>query len=91
MNKKALIDALNSLRFGELARLSSRLDEVRGQVRAAGHEEIAVILDRAAERLAAFDVKEFRRGVQHAVSRLGHVKEESSRPLAPRLPSRLRR
>ncbi|MDQ7087139.1 MAG: hypothetical protein Q9Q13_04435 [Acidobacteriota bacterium] len=71
--------------------MSTRLDEVRGEVRAAGHAEIATILDEAAERLAAFDVKEFRRRVQHAVSRLGHVKDEGPRPLAPRLPSRLRR
>lgn len=91
MNEKALIEALNSLGVGEISRLEARLAEVRKQVREAGHEAIAEILDQAAERLAAWDLKGFRKSVHHAVSRLGHVKEGPSRPLAKKLPSHLRR
>ena len=91
MNEKALIEALNSLGVGEISRLEARLAEVWEEVRRAGHEGVAEILDQAAERLAACDLKGFRKSVHHAVSRLGHLKEDAARSLAKKLPPRLRR
>ncbi len=78
MDKKALIDVLNNLTIGELGTLRSRLAEVRETVAEKGLDEIAEILDEARARLDALDIKGFRKKVQHAVSRLGHVREETT-------------
>jgi len=76
MDIKGLIDVLNNLTVGELATLRSRLAEVREEVAARGLDEIVAILDEARARLDALDVKGFRKKVQHAVSRLGHVRDD---------------
>ncbi len=83
MTIKALIEVLNNLTAGELSRLSATLAEVRAEVRALGLDEIGAILDEAVAALDACDLKLFRRKLQHAVSRLGHVRESgvtASRP-----------
>ncbi len=78
MDKKALIDVLNNLTIGELGTLRSRLAEVRNVVAGKGLDEIVTILDEARARLDALDIRGFRKKIQHAVSRLGHVREETA-------------
>lgn len=90
MNKKALIDTLNSLTVGQFSTIQSRLDEVRETTHAAGLDEIAAILDEARAALDGFDLKGFRKKVQHAVSRLGHLRDEKAL-LATKLPPGLER
>ncbi len=75
MTIRALIEILNNLTTGEVGRLAARVGEVRDEARRLGLAEIAALLDEALARLAAGDLKAFRRTVQHAVSRLGHVRE----------------
>ncbi len=90
MNKKALIDTLNNLNVGELATLERRLAEVRREVAEQGLDEITTILGEAQDQLDACDLKAFRKKLQHAVSRLGHVRP-GERPLATKLPAHLRK
>lgn len=89
MNKKALIETLNGLVVGEFSRIQSRLVEVREQLGEAGAEEIVTILDEAKTHLDAFDLKAYRKKIQHAVSRIGHLKDGSS--LSTKLPPHIRR
>ncbi len=80
MTIRALIEVLNNLTTGELARLSARVTEVRDACRTMGQDEPAAILDEALAALAACDLKTFRKRVQHAVSRLGHAREPVNTP-----------
>jgi hypothetical protein len=73
MQPKAIIDVLNNLTVGEFSRLEGRLREVREQVTKMGHDEIAALLGEAQQCLVLGDMKTFRRKIQHAVSRLGHL------------------
>jgi hypothetical protein len=74
MDKKALIDTLNNLTTGELSRLNSRLEELRAETERQGLDEVPRILGEARRLLHAGDIKGFRKKVQHAVSRLGHLR-----------------
>ncbi|GAB4223054.1 MAG: hypothetical protein Kow0062_22270 [Acidobacteriota bacterium] len=74
MDIRAIIDVLNNLTFGELSRLEGRVREVRGELERLGHEEIVGILDEALAALDAADLRQFRRRIHHAVSRLGHLR-----------------
>lgn len=74
MDKKALIDTLNNLTSGELSRLEERLAELRAECQSQGLEEVREILGEAQRLLRSGDVKGFRKKVQHAVSRLGHLR-----------------
>ncbi len=89
MDKRALISALNNLSVGEFSRIRSRLSALREELSAVGLDEVAGILAEAEGCLDDFDLKGFRKKVQHAVSRLGHVKEASA-SLATKLPRSLR-
>ena len=92
MTIKALIDALNNLTLGEFDTLVGRVGELRAETAHRGLDEITTILDEAMERLRLADVRGFRKKVQHAVSRLGHVRErrEPSLTAGPRAPRRPR-
>ncbi|RMG48794.1 MAG: hypothetical protein D6718_01050 [Acidobacteria bacterium] len=90
MKVRALIDTLNNLTVGELGTLASRVGEVRSEAAKMGLDEVAAILDEALGCLDRCDLKGFRKKIQHAVSRLGHVKEKD-RPLAGQLPPSVRR
>jgi hypothetical protein len=74
MDKKALIDTLNNLTTGELSQLEARLEEVRAESERQRLEEIPEILAEAQSQLRSGDIKSFRKKVQHAVSRLGHLR-----------------
>jgi hypothetical protein len=66
---------LNSLTFGDLAALASKLDQARAACASLGHEGIADLVEEARAALSAGDLKTYRRKVETAVARLGHVKD----------------
>jgi hypothetical protein len=74
MNAQQLIALLNSLTFGDLAALASKLDQARAECAALGHGAIAEVVDEARAALTAGDLKTYRRKLETAVARLGHVK-----------------
>ncbi|UCF68272.1 MAG: hypothetical protein JSV80_02925 [Acidobacteriota bacterium] len=78
MSIKSLIAALNSLSVGELSTLEGRLRQAREQSAQLGLSEVEQILAEASQRLDASDLKGFRKRIHHAVSRLGHVREQRS-------------
>ncbi|MBZ5639240.1 MAG: hypothetical protein LAO51_10875 [Acidobacteriia bacterium] len=74
MNTQQLIAYLNALTFGDLAALGSKLEEARSACSALGHGEIAEVIEEADVALRGGDLKTYRRKLQTAVARLGHVK-----------------
>jgi hypothetical protein len=78
MQTRGLIETLNNLSMGELALVSRRVREVRDDVLAMDQTEIAAILDQSLECLASGDLKMFRKRINTAVSRLGHLKLHES-------------
>jgi hypothetical protein len=69
-----LIAYLNALTFGDLEALASKLETARSACLALGHAEIAEIIESARGALGVGDVRTYRRRLETAVSRLGHVK-----------------
>jgi hypothetical protein len=80
MSPRPWIETLNSLSLGELDVVRARVLQVRDEVVLAGFEEIGSILDAAIAALLVGDLKNFRRRVNHAVSRLGHIKQPQVEP-----------
>lgn len=78
MQTRGLIDTLNNLSLGELALVTRRVGEVRDEVLAMDQVEIAAILDESLACLAAGDLRTFRKRINTAVSRLGHLKLHAS-------------
>ncbi len=74
MNAQQLIAFLNALTFGDLSALASKLEHARSACSALGHVDIADVIGEAAVALRGGDVKTYRRKLETAVSRLGHVK-----------------
>jgi len=74
VNPQQLIALLNSLTFGDLAALSAKLDQARAACAALGHAGIAEVVGEARAALTAGDLKTYRRKLETAVARLGHVK-----------------
>jgi hypothetical protein len=69
-----IIAFLNSMTFGDVAALASKLDQARAECDGLGHAEIAAIVDEARAALREGDLKTYRRKIETAVARLGHVK-----------------
>jgi low affinity Fe/Cu permease len=69
-----LIAHLQGLTVGDLDALRAKLDEGIAASRALGHEEVALVLDDARRSLARGDLKTFRKRVETAVARLGHLR-----------------
>lgn len=78
MPTRALIDTLNNLALGEFTVVQRRVQEVRDAAHALGLVEITALLDEALTLLAVGEVKQFRKRINTAVSRLGHVKLQTS-------------
>ena len=74
MTGKQLIAFLNALTLGDLAALLQKLDQAASAAAALGHEEIATIVLEARRALEGGDVKTYRRKIETAIARLGHVK-----------------
>ena len=75
MNAQQLIAFLNALTFGDLLGLASKLEQARSACAALGHGEIAEVVGEAAAALKCGDVRTYRRKLETAVARLGHVKK----------------
>jgi hypothetical protein len=69
-----LIALLNSLTFGDLDALRGKIEEAREGCVALAHAEIAALLAEAGSALATGDVKTYRKRVESAVARLGHLR-----------------
>jgi len=74
MTAEQLIAFLNALTFGDLAALGAKLEQARSSCAALGHAEIAGAIEEARAALLSGDVKTYRRKIETALSRLGHVK-----------------
>jgi hypothetical protein len=69
-----LIALLNSLTFGDLDAIRARLDEARGALESLGHDDVAAIVGDARAALAGGDLKTYRKRVETAVAKLGHLR-----------------
>lgn len=69
-----LIALLNSLSFGDLDAIRAKLDEARGELVSLGHDDVAVIVSDARTALAGGDLKTYRKRVETAVAKLGHLR-----------------
>ncbi len=74
MNAEQLIAFLNALTFGDLGALGSKLEQARSACAALGQGEIAGVVEEARAALLSGDLRTYRRKIETAVSRLGHVK-----------------
>ncbi len=74
MTTSQLIAHLNGLKVGDLDALRSRLDEAIAASSALGHGEVALVLEEARRSLSAGDIKPFRKRVETAIARLGHLR-----------------
>lgn len=74
MTTSQLIAHLQGLTVGNLDVLRAKLDEGLAACRSLGHEEVAAVLDEALRSLAQGDLKTFRKRVETAVARLGHLR-----------------
>lgn len=69
-----LIALLNSLSFGDIDAIRTKLDEARGALEALGHDEVAAIVADARAALMGGDLKTYRKRVETAVAKLGHLR-----------------
>lgn len=74
MTTSQLIAHLNGLTVGDLDSLTARIESAVTACRALGHDEIVPVLDEARQSLRQGDLKTFRKRVDTAVSRLGHLR-----------------
>jgi hypothetical protein len=69
-----LIALLNSLAYGDLDAIRAKLDEARGELESLGHGEVAGIVADARAALVGGDLKTYRKRVETAVAKLGHLR-----------------
>jgi glyoxylase-like metal-dependent hydrolase (beta-lactamase superfamily II) len=69
-----LIALLNALTHGDLDALGAKLAEAHGACEALGHEEVAAIVAEARGALLGGDLKTYRKKVETAVAKLGHLR-----------------
>lgn len=69
-----IIALLNSLSLGDLDAIRGRIDEARLACEGLGRGELATMLDDARRALVAGDLKTYRKRVETAVARLGHLR-----------------
>ena len=69
-----LIALLNALTVGDLDGLRVKLDEARAECEALGRDELASLVGEALDALGSGDLKTYRKRVETAVARLGHLK-----------------
>lgn len=74
MTPTQIIALLNSLALGDLDGIRGKLDEARAGCAALGKAEIATLVGEAREALASGDLTTYRKRVETAVARLGHVR-----------------
>jgi hypothetical protein len=69
-----LIALLNSLAVGDLDAIRAKLDEAHGELESLGHGEVATIVADARKALVGGDLKTYRKRVETAVAKLGHLR-----------------
>ena len=69
-----LIALLNSLTVGDLDSIRARLDEALGALDTLGNDEVATIVGDARAALCGGDLKTYRKRVETAVAKLGHLR-----------------
>ena len=69
-----IIALLNSLSLGDLDAIRAKLDEASRACDALGREELAAVLVEARGALSTGDLKTYRKRVETAVARLGHLR-----------------
>ncbi len=74
MTAQQLIAFLNALTLGDRESLLAKLEEARAAVAALGHDDLAGTVGDARGALLAGDVKKYRKKVETAIARLGHLK-----------------
>ena len=73
-NASRLIALLNSLTLGDLDAIRSKLDEARAECASLGFDEVGAIVADARGALVGGDVKTYRKRVETAIARLGHLR-----------------
>ncbi len=74
MTPTRLIAFLNSLSFGDLGAITTKLEEARVACLNLEQPELAAKIDDASTALRSADVKTYRRSLETVVSKLGHLK-----------------
>ena len=69
-----VIALLNALTHGDLEAIRARLAEARGVCEQLGHDEVASIVAEAHGALSDGDLKTYRKKVETAVAKLGHLR-----------------
>jgi hypothetical protein len=69
-----IIALLNSLSLGDLDAIRAKLEEASSACDALGREELAAVLAEARAALSSGDLKTYRKRVETAVARLGHLR-----------------
>lgn len=69
-----VIALLNALSVGDLEAIRARLDEACGALEALGHDDVAAIVVDARSALVGGDLKTYRKRVETAVAKLGHLR-----------------
>ena len=69
-----VIAALNALTHGDLEAIRAKLAEALEACERLGHDEVASIVAEAHGALSGGDVKTYRKKVETAVAKLGHLR-----------------
>jgi len=69
-----VIALLNALTHGDLEAIRTKLAEARGACEQLGHDEVASIVAEANGALSDGDLKTYRKKVETAVAKLGHLR-----------------
>jgi hypothetical protein len=69
-----VIALLNALTLGDLDAIRAKLDEAAEACEQLGHAEVAGIVAEARGALAGGDLKTYRKRVETAVAKLGHLR-----------------
>jgi len=69
-----VIALLNALTHGDLDAIRAKLAEARGACEQLGHDEVATIVAEAHGALTGGDLKTYRKKVETAVAKLGHLR-----------------
>jgi hypothetical protein len=69
-----VIALLNALTQGDLEAIRAKLVEARGACLMLGHDDVASIVDKAQGALSGGDLKTYRKKVETAVAKLGHLR-----------------
>jgi len=69
-----VIALLNALSLGDLDAIRAKLAEARGACEQLGHDDVASLVAEAHGALSGGDLKTYRKKVETAVAKLGHLR-----------------